>query len=102
MYKEYKEVNGQEFKITVDYNKGGINYFSGNTIERGYYLNVTPVKREHKDGYTTETFAVFSGISKFLLPVARQSSKQLDKAIESSKSYIDELINHLISKTIRS
>jgi hypothetical protein len=34
------------FKVTVDYSKGGMNYFTYKTSPRGYYLYVTPVIRE--------------------------------------------------------
>ena len=68
-----------ELKITVDYQKGGYNYFSGNYNEGGVYVYLTPVKRgpvcvscvitgsQHESGYKI-----------MLKPLNRKSQKQID------------------------
>lgn len=45
-------------KITLNYNKGGMNYFTYKDEQRGIYLGVSPVKIEKKEGYSTESFMV--------------------------------------------
>lgn len=91
--KQYEPIAGreQELKIEVRYNKGGVNYFSSKTEARGYYLSVSPVTRSHSEGYTVESYTGFSGIKKLILPVARQSDKQYQAAVELVKEHVEEL-----------
>jgi hypothetical protein len=93
--KQYRHIEGNNhLKIEVYYNKGGMNYFSGNTDKRGYWLSVIKVEREQSPmGYTTESFTVFSGGNRrmFLHEVKRQSDKAYTQAVEIAKGKIDEL-----------
>lgn len=38
--------DGRYLEVSVGYNEGGPNYFSGGTTPRGYYLRATPITRE--------------------------------------------------------
>ena len=88
----------QELKIEVRYNKGGMNYFTSRSEERGYYLSVSPVTRTQGNGYVSESYVGFSGVKKLILPVARQSEKQLQAAIAAAESHVEELKKHVLSK----
>ena len=76
-------------EVSVYYTKGGVNYFSGNTNPRGYYLSVRPVKR----GNNMVSFDLLSGCKRLLLETARYTDKQFQRAIELAKDYEDELIS---------
>jgi hypothetical protein len=75
------------FKVTVDYDKGGINYFSYKTDPRGYYVYVSPVVRKQDDnGFKWESTALTgdgSGFKLFLKPATRLNRKTL-AAIETA------------------
>lgn len=66
-------------EVRVYYNKGGINYASGNTEPRGYWLSVSPVTIEHRNGMEIRGFRFFSGIKSFIEPAARFSAKKLEQ-----------------------
>jgi hypothetical protein len=81
-------------EISVYYNKGNMSYLSGQSITRGFYLSATPVKIAKG----MISFTLFSGVSKFILPVKRFSDKQFNIAVEKSKDYEDEVIAALRAK----
>lgn len=97
-YSCYIERDEQTLKIQVYYSLGGMNYFTYKQDGRGFYLNVTPVKLEKRQGYTMESFTMFSGIKKFLLPCTRYSEKRLEEALKLSDEWIDKLICHVLDK----
>ena len=66
-------------KVAVSYNKGGMNMWTYKDEARGYYLSVTPIKRESQDGYCTETTTLFSGYKCFIHGATRFSSKVLQE-----------------------
>jgi hypothetical protein len=70
------------FKVTVDYTKGGINYFTYKTDPRGYYLYASPVIREQgENGIGWERTALTgdgSGFKFLLRPATRLNRKTLD------------------------
>ena len=79
--KNYIEKEGYHLKVTIDYEKGGINYFSGQHSRRGYYIYVQPVQIERVDGrVVVERSMLFSGGKKLLFEVSRQSQKAYEKA----------------------
>lgn len=91
----YIQKEGYELKVQVDYEKGGMNYFSGRETRRGYYLYVYPVQRETVDGRVViESFMAFSGGKKLLLEVNRKSDKAYKEAcamLESNQDFIDKI-----------
>lgn len=95
--KNYIEKDGYHLKVQVDYEKGGMNYFSGQESRRGYYLYVYPVQLETVDGrIIVESFTMFRGGKKLLLEVTRQSQKAYDKAcamIHEHQDFIDRIDN---------
>jgi hypothetical protein len=92
--KQYKHIEGNsQLKIEVYYSKGGMNYSSGNTEKRGYWLSVKKVERTTDErGITTESFMMFSGGRRaFIKEVARQSNKSYAQAVEMATPRVDEL-----------
>ena len=56
-------------EVAMRYDKGGMNYFSGQNQPRGYYIGVTPV--EIADGF--KSMMACSGYCTCVLPVQRAS-----------------------------
>lgn len=77
-----------KLKITIDYQKGGINYIHGEICESGVYVYITPCTYEngivgrvftgdqHKDGYKI-----------MLKQINRNSQKQIDLMAEKVMPY---------------
>lgn len=72
-----------------------MNFFSGGTTPRGYYLSVTPVTRR---GDGTVSFVMFSGTARLLLQTNRFSPKQFEQAVELGKQAAPELIAHVLEQ----
>lgn len=100
--KKFIEVNPTEnathIKIELAYNKGGLNVFTGENESRGYYLHVTPVKRENKYGVATESYMAFSGVKQCVNAVSRKSDKQQRIAEGLVPNYEDRLIKYVCQK----
>ncbi len=70
--------NLNELKVSVDYQKGGMNYFNGNMEQSGIYVYLTPTERT-KYGFRT----IISGNKKemgfkiFIRPLSRKSQKAI-------------------------
>lgn len=75
--------------VSIFYDKGGSNYFSGGVNRRGYYVSATPKKVEGNFVKMT----MFEGLKMFLLEVNRFSQKKLDEL-----SFDTEEVKHLVSK----
>lgn len=86
-------------KIELDYNLGGMNYFTGQAEERGYYLSVCPVKRSlSPSGYMLESYGAFTGIKKNIKPVKRRSVKAEAEAEYLVDTELDVLIDYVCKK----
>ena len=70
-------------KVTLTYQKGGTNMFTGTGERRGYSLSVVPVQIEDMGAYKTESFMLFNnkGLRTFLLEVKKQSPKSEAEAL---------------------
>lgn len=62
----------------MSYSKGEMNYFSGTKPARGYYLRVTPVTVEKREGFTSTAFTMFSGVSTLIEEAKAFSAKRLE------------------------
>jgi len=97
-YREHIERNGlinaTHLEVSVYYTKGGLNYFSGGMIARGYYISVTPVTISDE----TIRYTAFTGCSQLMLETQRYSDKQFDRAIEMAKEHRDALIATVVEK----
>jgi len=73
---------GDNLAIEVKYNKGGVNYFTYKTEERGLYLHLSPVNiKSSGGGMQVRTSRLMgglqtSGAKQFLKPLGRKSKKQ--------------------------
>jgi hypothetical protein len=95
--KMYFEVNESEevIKVTDGYEKGGFNYFNGETNGRGYYLYVIPVTIVQQKGYKTESMVLFDGFKRLLLETKRQSIKAQETAERMAIEIAYEMANEL-------
>lgn len=68
----------QDYLVTkIWYDKGGVNYFSGGSNLRGYYVAVK-IETHHSNGMVG--FELFTGgIRQFLTPAKRFSAKTLEE-----------------------
>ena len=93
--KNYIQKDGYHLKVQVDYEKGGMNYFSGQETKRGYYLYVYPVQIETIDGRViVESFTLMRGAKKLLFEVNRKSDKAYERAcamVEENQDFIDRV-----------
>ena len=95
--KQYIEKDGYHLKVQVAYEKGGMNYFSGQESRRGYYLYVYPVQIETVDDRVTiESYTMFKGGKKLLMEVGRKSHKAYEKAcamLDQHQDFIERIDN---------
>lgn len=100
--KNYIKVSGSErtnyLRIDMDYSKGGYNYFTYKNEPRGYYIHVSPVNREIRDGYTMESYTAFSGIKDCILEVTRKSKAAENQAAEIFERVKDRYIDFILDK----
>ena len=98
----YIKVSGSDktnfLRIDMDYSKGGYNYFTYKQESRGYYLHISPVYRENRNGYTMESYAAFSGIKVLLSEVTRKSNKAESEALKIFETVKDKYINYILDK----
>jgi capsule polysaccharide modification protein KpsS len=81
-------------RVSLNYNVGGMNYFTSKVEERGIYLSVTPLNVSSGDGYSTVSYTAFSGIKKLVRPMKRFSQKQFDN-FEPSDEDVKQLVDHV-------
>lgn len=88
--KEYLNTNKEKtfLKCELYYSLGGMNYFTGRTEARGYYVSVSPVKRS--DGW--ESYTAFSGWKKCVVECARKGKKAEAKALEVYEAAKQEML----------
>lgn len=84
--------------VELKYNLGGFNCFTYAQEKRGYYLHVTPVKREQRDGYTMESFTAFSGYKQLIKEVNRKSNKSELEAATEAWEIIDIMVERVCRK----
>ena len=95
---EVTKGNATHIKIELNYNIGGMNYFSGRSEPRGLYLSVTPVSRtSHENGLVSESYTAFSGTKVFVKDMNRFNQKQFNNFVVNEAD-IDMLLNDVLSK----
>lgn len=87
--------DANKIKVGVHYQKAGHNWADGNYEEGGYYANVTPVKVDEKDDYSSESFMLLSGGKTLVLPCERRSTK---REIEAYNEVLQGKVQWLIDK----
>lgn len=75
------ETKCTHIKCTLDYHLGGHSWGTGQQVARGYHLSITPVCRENRYGFCSESFVGFSGGRVLLVPCARRGGKAEREAL---------------------
>lgn len=81
-----------ELKISVDYQKGGYNYLSGNLEDGGIFVYFTPVHRS--GGIISRTLLGQQhecGYKILMKPLNRKSQKQIDLMAEKVAPYAQQI-----------
>lgn len=81
-----------ELRINVKYQKGGVNYFSGNYSDSGVYVFLTPVHRGNGFESSVITGSQHTSGYKILLKqINRKSQKQIDLAAAKVLPYAQQI-----------
>jgi len=89
----------KKVKITLTYDKGGINMFTQKEKKRGYYLAAQPIEiKQYENGINIESFIAFSGVRKCILEVKRKSDKGYNEALKMYENNINELLEYVATK----
>ena len=92
---KYIPISGHEvnyLRVDVYYSLGGDNYYTGTPDARWYYLAVSPVFREDKGEYATESAVLGRGYKMFLKAVKRRSSKAMEDALLLAQEQEEHLV----------
>lgn len=93
------ERDGQTLEVSFYYHLGGMNYFTGNSERRGFYLSVCPVQvTKIGNNIRVKSYTAFSGIKECVMEAKRYSEKVYQEAITLSKEKEEELIKYVLSK----
>lgn len=84
---------GKVIEVSLHYEKGGSNVFSGATSKRGYYISISPIS--YNNGI--KTFVMFSGAKQFVKEAARFSQNTLDNISVDESEYKD-ILAHVLTK----
>jgi hypothetical protein len=103
--KKYLAVESEKathLKISLYYDKGGMNYFTGGTQKRGLYLSISPVSRSTSDKFVTESYTAFTGTKQLIKELKRFSDKALNEAaveiFAEGNETKEKLIKHVCSQ----
>lgn len=111
LHKEYhripetakSKVAGKEIKMTISFNREGVNWATSQRVPIGYRVSIVPVEITHMDNgtgnggkITMESIGAFTGFNDTLLEVDRQSKKRLEKAIEILHERVDGYLQWFI------
>lgn len=81
-----------ELKIKVDYQKGGVNYFSGNYSDSGVFVYLTPVHRGNGfEGFSITGKQHIDGYKILLKQINRKSQKQIELAAAKVLPYAQQI-----------
>ena len=83
----------KKIEVTVSYRIGGMNYFTGTSYPKGYYLAVQP----YESGENFRSFTAFAGINALLETANRYSAKTL---AQISSDITDEQIKPLMDAVL--
>ncbi len=91
---EVVQGDATHIEVELSYNIGGMNYFTGDVLERGLKLSVRPVRKSVSEcgKFSSTSYTAFSGISQHLLTLKRFNQKTLD-----TFNVDDETINKLVN-----
>lgn len=97
-FKDFNSMLTPRLKLVVSYTKGGMSYFTGSSIPRGYDIAVQH-DRHSDQGFTSMLLDGKGNPTAVLEPAARFSAKTLERiANDVRNGKHDELIARLYSK----
>lgn len=97
IFKKYLKLkNGENdfLRVELYYSLGGMNYFTYKQEARGFYLSVSPVKRERN----MESYTAFTGTKLCVHECKRFSKKAAEQAEEKAKTSEKGLIDYVLKK----
>ena len=86
-----------ELQISVNYDLGGMNFFTGKTQERGYRLTISPITvTKMADGGKIESFTMMgkkweSGLAYFIEGATRYNRKRLEQLAAQVDERLQEI-----------
>ena len=80
-------------EVSLEYSKGGMNYFTSSIEKRGIYLHVTPLQK----GDRWTAYVGFSGVKQLWKPLQRFSQKQLNECVVPDTT-INNMIKYVVNK----
>ena len=81
-----------ELRINIDYQKGGVNYFSGNYSDSGVFVYLTPVHRGNGfEGFSITGKQHIDGYKILLKQINRKSQKQIELAAAKVLPYAQQI-----------
>lgn len=97
--KDGRASDANTITVELDYDKGGMSYFTYKEKERGYYLRVSATKVEQKDGWTSESFTLFAtpGFSSLLVPVKRANPKVEQRLAAAIESLAEDIVTAFLA-----
>ena len=101
VFKKYIAVDGPDvshLRIDLYYHLGGWNMFTYRDEPRGYYLSVTPVVLDAREGYTMESTTVFRGAKLLVKEVTRKGVGVAKAAEKVAMSRLKDLVNYVCTK----
>jgi hypothetical protein len=93
LLKEVPTTDGRILEFEVYYDIGGMNYLIGESLRRGIYFSVTPVK---KSG-SFKAITLFAGTAQLLKETKRFSQKELD-TITVPETIERSVLAHVLAK----
>ena len=97
--KMYIPVEGKEkvnfIKVRTFYDLGGVNYMTGGTNKRGYYVSCTPVFKEDRNGYEVESMTLGSGYKQLCKEVTRQTKKAAAEAEVVAEKLYEAIVDRI-------
>lgn len=99
LIKTLETEQGTIVEVKVDYRLGGMNYFTGNLVERGIYLSVTPVRinKSSCGKYTTRLYTAFTGIVQVLKFMTRFNNNVFDN-LHPDEELIEKMVKIVAQK----
>ena len=93
--------DGEAIRVSLYYDKGGMNYFSGSMVRRGIYLSVSPVAISNSGGYKTVRTVPTDGVRICLQELKRKSAKQLEIQKERIEAILTEIVDSFNNGSIK-
>lgn len=82
-------------RVTVNYSKGGMNFYDYTTSPSGYWLQVAPIEIEISEcgNFRMERFSFGSGRRFFVAEASRFGRKALERAADTGRDMMDAAVS---------